>query len=152
VVDEIHNTSARSDVRRELPCCIRQWLNAVERRQRKQGERRDQDVVQSRRSDRHGEHAGNRQTCGQDRERIGEPGRERIAGREPRELAIRSADPGERVILASVGDELGRATEDLDELGRELRSSAHRASRSRRRAPPAHRCGSSRGTRSPRSA
>ncbi len=45
---------------------------------------------------------------------------ERIAATEPHELAIRLAYPCEGVLLATERDELGRAPEQLDELGREL--------------------------------
>ena len=52
--------------------------------------------------------------------RVGETRDERVAAAEPHELAIRRADARERVVLATERDELGRAAEQLDELGRQL--------------------------------
>ena len=75
------------------------------------------------RGDRDGEHADVGEPGDEDGQRVREAGDERVATPEAHELAIGRADPRERVLLAAVGDELRRAAQELDELGRQLAAS-----------------------------
>ena len=50
---------------------------------------------------------------------LGEPGHERVPAGETSELAIGRSHPRQSVVLTTEGDELGRAPEELDEIGRE---------------------------------
>ena len=53
----------------------------------------------------------------EDRERVPEPGDERVPASDASELAVELTDPGERGLLLAVHDELRRTPEELDELG-----------------------------------
>ena len=72
------------------------------------------------RADADREDPGRRQARDEDRERVPEPGGERVPAAEARELAVELADPRERRLLPAVDDELRRAAEELDELGGQL--------------------------------
>ena len=60
----------------------------------------------------------------EDRERVAEPGDERVTAAEAGELAIQHADAREGSLLLPVDDELGSAAEELDELGGQLAARA----------------------------
>ena len=94
---------------------------------------------------------------------LARPHRQRVAHHDPagRRLPVRHEHVGSRLVAARGGvvdaerpepEEPGLAVEQAAEDARRSRTPARRASRSRRRPPPALPCGSSTGTRSRRSA
>ena len=94
--------------------------DALERREGEQRGRRDEHPV-DRRVGHDREDAGHRQPGDQDRQALREAGCKRVAAAEAGELAAPCPDAGEGVLLAPVDDELRRASQQLDELGGELR-------------------------------
>ena len=66
------------------------------------------------------ERSGHGQAGDEDHQRVRQAGGECVAPAEPHELGVGRADAGERVLLAPKGDELGRAAQELDQLGGQL--------------------------------
>ena len=100
-----------------------QRRDGLERDEREQRERRDQHTVERPRVvGGHGQrqHAHGRQARNRDRCRVRDAGDERVPLGEAAELPVGGADPGERLVLPAVGDELRCAGEELDQLRRQL--------------------------------
>ena len=119
-VDELEHAAAGCDRGPELRGGGPKRRDALERRQREQSGRRDEHPV-NRRVGRHSKHTGDGQAGDQDRQALREAGCERVAPAEAGELAAPCPDAGEGVLLAPVDDELRRTSQQLDELGGELR-------------------------------
>jgi hypothetical protein len=124
-IDELEDASAGGEDPRELARSGLQRCDAVERRQREQGERGDEDAVERARIvglDPDREHANHGQVGPEDRHGVPKTGSERFAPAEAGELAVQRLDALERRLLAPVDDELRRAPEQLDQLGGQLRA------------------------------
>ena len=123
---ELEHASSGRQRRGELARCSREGRDGVERGQSEECERRDEYAIERgfvARRDGQREDADRRQARHQDRQRVGDPGDERIAAAEAQELAIGLTNARERVVLAAVGDELGSAAQELDEIGGQLPAS-----------------------------
>src|SRR5205814_2465102 len=65
---------------------------------------------------------GNRQPRNENRERVAESTRHGVASRDTVQLTIGRPDPYERARLVAVDGQLGRRTQEVDDLRRELAS------------------------------
>ena len=134
-VGQLEHAPAGRDRGRELDRGRAQRQDAVERREREQRHAsprapgRPSALCQDR------QHAGDGQARDQDRESLGEARGERVAAAETHELVASRPDPGQRVLLAPVDDELRRAAQQLDELGGQLRASGSLATAGGSRQP-----------------
>ena len=123
---ELEHAPSGRERRGELARCSREGRDGVERGEREKRERRDEHAIERGfvvRRDGQCEDADRRQARDQDRQRVGDPGDERIAASEAQELAIRLANARESVVLAPIGDELRSSAQELDEVGGQLPAS-----------------------------
>ena len=72
------------------------------------------------RGDSDGQHTDGRQARDEHGQRIREACDESVAATEAHELTVGRADAREGIVLSAVGDELGCAPQELDELGGQL--------------------------------
>ena len=122
-VGQLEHAPSGGERRGELARRARERRDGVERRQREERERGDEDAVERAgvvRGDCDGQHADRREAGHEHGQRVREPGDESVATAEAHELTVGRADARERVLLPAVGDELGCAAQELDELGRQL--------------------------------
>jgi hypothetical protein len=100
----------------------RQRRHCIERREREQGQRRDQDAIERAgvvRRDGHCKHAHGGESGDEDEGGVRESRHDCVAARNPGEPPVQLADASECVLLTAERDELRRAAEQLDELGRQ---------------------------------
>ncbi len=139
-IDHLEDSAAGRHRRCELSRGLRQCRDAFERRECKQGQRRDEHAVEPAgvvRGDRRREDTDGGRPRDEERERVRDPRRERVPAGESDELAVGVSHALRRVFLAAEGDELGRAAQDLDELGGERAPGTGANGRAARAAPQA---------------
>ncbi len=124
-IGELEHASPGGEGAGELARRRGESRDGFERRDRQQGQQRNEHPIERTRRarlDGDGENRDERQPGDEDGETVAEPAHDRVAPREAIQLAIGFCDPLEHALLGAVDSELRRSAQELDELGRQRAS------------------------------